>query len=192
MFRQQQLVALVQISLVVGVCSAGGVALSATRSLRMTSPSQGQSASSALLRQVSTGTGIDEGAAEAEIRRAFMDHYTGATSAEVKAAAAQDSAQLAETRERARERSLEVTRYTQEDFDTLTISIAEVRLLDSATAAVRFSLHLSRYGETLVRDFPGYAVFEDGRWKVSRRTQCEVWALGGTICPAEVVPRMTG
>jgi hypothetical protein len=50
---------------------------------------------------------------------------------------------------------------------------------------VTFTLTIPDHG-AVITDRVGYAVFEDGRWKVALRTACDLVSLSG---PSEQCPR---
>lgn len=68
-------------------------------------------------------------------------------------------------------------------LDQVSVRVEEVRFLNPATAAVRYTIVLPGYN---IPEFPnriGEAVLFDGRWKVTRATLCQDFQLGGVTCP---------
>ena len=69
---------------------------------------------------------------------------------------------------------------TAEALDTLTVETADLAFTDETHAVVLFTFHMPGWsGVSRV----GYAVLQDGRWKVARQTQCEIYAQLGVHCP---------
>jgi hypothetical protein len=64
---------------------------------------------------------------------------------------------------------------------TMRVALGDVAFLDPVRAAVQYQLSwdgATRYGPQL-----GYAVFEDGGWKVARQTYCALLGWAGVSCP---------
>jgi hypothetical protein len=125
----------------------------------------------------------DEEAARAAVKLAFHDAYTGDVPRQVKAAAIQRGGEL-ETLSRAALKNAQRFGYTAEQLAGTTVEVTSVLFIDETHAAVRFTISIPGHGDMLV-DRIGYAVLDDGRWKVSLRTACDILSLGGLLqeCP---------
>jgi hypothetical protein len=119
----------------------------------------------------------DSALATAAIVKAFHDAYDGGSPHEQRNAAVQDGKRLEPLRAEAIE--LAVQRgFLAEQLAQESIEVHDVSLVDRTHAIVRFTISIPPRGPLLV-DQIGYAVQEDGRWKVSLRTQCDLLSLGG-------------
>jgi hypothetical protein len=115
--------------------------------------------------------------ARAAVIQAFDDAYTGSTAQAVKDEAIQNSEQLAPLVARARSYAKRFG-LTAEQLAATSIDVSSVLFIDENHAAVRFTLSLPPRGPILI-DRIGYAVFTDGRWRVSLRTACDILSLTG-------------
>ena len=127
----------------------------------------------------------DVDAARAAITQAFNDAYAGGVPDAVRDAAIQDGAKLQTLRHDAVSFA---TRhgYTSDQLAGSSIAVLGVTFIDEMHAAVRFTITIPDHGDVLV-DRVGYAIFEDGRWKVALRTACDLLSLGGLTrsCPPQ-------
>jgi hypothetical protein len=115
--------------------------------------------------------------ARAAVIQAFHDAYTGSTSQALKDQAIQNGAQLAPLVSRARSYAQRLG-VTSEQLAGTSIDVSGVVFIDDTHAAVRFTLSVPPRGPIMV-DRIGYAVFIDGRWRVSLRTACDILSLTG-------------
>lgn len=115
----------------------------------------------------------DPAAAEAEIRANFETVFDSNTPAADAFALAEDAAGIAPTLEQAQAASPGGHR---------TVAVTSVKFTGETTADVVFDIALE--GNVLLPNFGGAAVFEDGVWKVSRKTNCDLAALAGFSCPS--------
>jgi hypothetical protein len=76
--------------------------------------------------------------------------------------------------------------YTTEQFAGTTIDVLDVQFIDEDHAVVRFTLTVPGHGPVMV-DRVGYAVREDGTWRVALRTACDLMSLGGAAGPCPPV-----
>jgi hypothetical protein len=122
-------------------------------------------------------------AARAGVTRAFETAYTGSVPEARRTAAIQQGATL-EARRRQIVAVAQAHGYTAEQFAGTTIDILDVQFIDEDHAVVRFTLTVPGHGAVLV-DRVGYAMREDGEWKVALRTACDLLSLGGAAgaCP---------
>jgi hypothetical protein len=74
--------------------------------------------------------------------------------------------------------------------DNVTASVSSVRLLRPNVAAVVFTIDSG--GSPLLSNSPGYAVRENGRWKVAAQTFCGLLQLQGDAPSACQDPAITG
>jgi hypothetical protein len=122
-------------------------------------------------------------AARAAIAQAFHDGLSGGVTEEVRDAAVQDPAALRPLR-RAATSFGEAHGYSPEQLDGQSVLIGETTFIDPTHAVVRFTLTVPEHGAVLV-DRVGYAIVENGRWKVALRTSCDLLSITGLFeeCP---------
>ena len=132
----------------------------------------------------STSTPANVDAAVSEIIQAFHDAYDGGTPVRQRMAAVQEGAAIEPLRLRVRQYAL-ARGYTETQLTGTTIAVSDVEFLDRTHALVTFTLTIPDHG-AVITDRVGYAVFEDGRWKVALRTACDLVSLSG---PSEQCPR---
>ena len=77
--------------------------------------------------------------------------------------------------------------YTDEELSGKTIAVLNTHFVDPTHAVVHFTLSIPGRGAVLV-DQAGYAVREDGRWKVALRTACDILSLSGLSQQCPPVP----
>jgi hypothetical protein len=116
--------------------------------------------------------------------QAFHDAYDGGSPPALRRMAVQGGAELEPLRVRARQFALALG-YTTEQLDGSTVAVHETQFVDRTHAVVRFTLTIPGHGAVIV-DRIGYAVYQDGRWKVALRTSCDLLSLGGH--PGECPP----
>jgi hypothetical protein len=124
---------------------------------------------------------IDRDSAEAEIERAFETVLGGDAPDQERCRAIESGENLLETMRQVHER---VPARNQVDA-----SIDSVRFVDDSEAEVNFVLMLPgpRQNPGMHMPSKGYAVLQDGTWKMSRETYAELVArLGISIPPASV------
>ena len=119
----------------------------------------------------------DVDAARAAVIQAFKDAYTGSAPQATKDEAIQNSEQLAPLTQRVLSYAKRFG-FTPEQLAATTIDVSDVVFIDETHAAVRFTLSIPPRGPVMV-DRVGYAVFTDGRWRVSMRTACDLLSLTG-------------
>ena len=125
----------------------------------------------------------DVGAAMSAIGTAFHDGFDGASPDSARIAATQGGPELVQLWHDA---SVFAARfgYTPEQLAGTTIVVRDISFIDATHAIVRFTLSIPDHGDVMV-DRIGYAVFTDGRWKISSRTACDIVSLTGALkdCP---------
>jgi hypothetical protein len=126
-------------------------------------------------------TPADLGVARAGVTSAFETAYTGSVPEPQRTAAIQDGASLEPRRRQVVAVAL-AHGYTTEQFAASTIDVLDVQFIDEDHAVVRFTLTVPGHGDVLV-DRVGYAVREDGAWRVALRTACDLLSLGGAAGP---------
>ncbi len=119
--------------------------------------------------------------ARAGVTRAFETAYTGSVPASQRTAAIQEGALLEPRRRQVLAVAL-AHGYTAEQFAGTTIDVLDVQFIDEDHAVARFTLHVPGHGAVLV-DRVGYAVREDGTWRVALRTACDLMSLSGAGGP---------
>jgi hypothetical protein len=67
--------------------------------------------------------------------------------------------------------------------------VSKVTMISANSAQVTFSILLG--GNPMLPDYKGYAVREDGKWKVAGKTFCELMTLQGQATPACNTPEAT-
>lgn len=175
-------------ALVLVVVAAGGLGLALGRT-----GAEGETAVTSALQDGTPRSASDDLAfeprdpdlARAGVIEAFEQAYTGGTPASVRNDAIQRGEELEPLSQRVRERA-ERFGYTEEQLGATTVEVADVRFIDESHAIVRFTLSVPQRGPTLV-DRIGYAVFTEGRWKVSLRTACDLLSLAGLGAPCPPV-----
>jgi hypothetical protein len=65
-----------------------------------------------------------------------------------------------------------------------TVTLGDITFLDAERAAVVYTLSFD--GRMAPQTDLGYAVLDDGRWKVSRETVCALIMRAGVTCPPRV------
>jgi hypothetical protein len=125
----------------------------------------------------------DEEAARAAVKAAFHDAYAGGVPYNVRVAAMQRGDEL-EIYRRTALKNAQRFGYTPEQLAGTTVKVLSVLFIDETHAAARFTLSIPGHGDVLA-DRIGYAVVDDGRWKVSLRTACDTLSLDGLLqqCP---------
>jgi len=125
----------------------------------------------------------DPNGATLAIIQAFHDAYDGGTPPRRREASMQDGAALAPLRVAAREFGL-ARGFSEDQLDGVAVAVSQVEFVDRSHAIVRFTLTIPGLGAAFT-DRIGYAVFDDGRWKVSVRTACDVLSMSGAVheCP---------
>ncbi|HXY93888.1 MAG TPA: hypothetical protein VEP49_15510 [Acidimicrobiia bacterium] len=116
-------------------------------------------------------------AARAAVIEAFEHAYSGGTPPDVRRESVQNADQLEPLTARVRQFA-ERYGYTPEQLAGASIKVSDVRFIDAEHAVVVFTISVPGHGDTLV-DRVGYAVYSQGRWKVSLRTACDLLSLGG-------------
>lgn len=114
----------------------------------------------------------DPAAAEAEIRANFGKVFDSETPEAEAMAFAEDVEEITPTMKQAQAASPGGHR---------TIAVKSVTFTSETTADVVFDILLE--GNPLLPGFGGGAIFEDGVWKVTRKTNCDLAALAGFSCP---------
>ena len=125
----------------------------------------------------------DVGAAMSAIGTAFHDGFDGASPESARIAAFQGGAALVDLWAESA-KFAERFGYTAEQIAGTTIVVRDISFIDATHAIVRFTLSIPGHGDVMV-DRIGYAVFTDGRWKISSRTACDIVSLTGALkgCP---------
>jgi hypothetical protein len=125
----------------------------------------------------------DVAAAMSAIGTAFHDGFDGAASEPARIAATQGGKALVDLWTESAQLATRFG-YTAEQIAGTTIVVSNISFIDATHAIVRFTLSIPGHGDVLA-DRIGYAVFTDGRWKISTRTACDILSLGGAIkdCP---------
>lgn len=131
----------------------------------------------------STAAPRDVDAAITAIIEAYHEAYDGGTPPAARAAAVQDGPALAPLQALARQFALDHG-YTSAQLAGTTVAVSDVTFLDRSHALVHFTLTIPDRG-SVFKDRIGYAVFDDGRWRVALRTACDVLSLNGLgqACP---------
>ena len=125
----------------------------------------------------------DVGAAMSAIGTAFHDGFDGASPESARIAATQGGSQMVQLWHDSSEFAARFG-YTAEQIAGTTIVVRDISFIDATHAIVRFTITIPGHGDVLV-DRIGYAVFTDGRWKISSRTACDLVSLTGALkdCP---------
>jgi hypothetical protein len=125
----------------------------------------------------------DVDAARVAVTQAFHDGLDGVTPGAQRDAATQGAELLHPLRLRARVVATKFG-YTTEQLEGTTVTVLGVSFIDEDHAIARFTLNIPGHGDVLV-DRTGYAVREDGRWKVALRTSCDLLSITGLpdSCP---------
>jgi hypothetical protein len=174
-------------ALVVGVLGASGAGFLWGRSQtdqRTAAPIAAQDGTPPAARSAESALEpADLESARAGVIEAFRDAYTGGTPQTVRNDAIQRGAELEPLSRRASARA-ELFGYTADQLAGTSIDVTDIRFIDATHAVVRFTLSIPGHGVTIA-DGVGYAVFSDGRWKVSLRTACDLLSVAGlgTTCP---------
>lgn len=116
-------------------------------------------------------------AAIAEIDQAFHDAFDGGTPVALRWAAVQSGSKLEGLRRAARA-TAESLGFTAAELDSILIETRDTSFVDRTHAVVRFTMSIPDRGPVLV-DQVGYAVVDNGRWRVSLRTACDLLSLSG-------------
>lgn len=114
----------------------------------------------------------DAAAAEQEVRVNFSTYFDSLTPEADAVPLAADVADILPTLQQAQAASPGGHR---------TVNVTDVTFVSDTEASVTFDIVLE--GATLLPGFIGGAVLEDGVWKVSRKTNCDLAALAGFSCP---------
>ncbi|MBI2169428.1 MAG: hypothetical protein HYU28_08010 [Actinobacteria bacterium] len=114
----------------------------------------------------------DPGAAEAEIRATFEKYFDSATPEADSLPLAEDIDEILPTLKKAQGVAPGGHR---------TVAVTSVTFTSDVTADVAFDILYD--GNPLLFAFAGGAVSEDGVWKISRKTNCDLTALAGFSCP---------
>lgn len=114
----------------------------------------------------------DAAAAEAEVRANFATYFDSETPEADALALAEDVDEIIETLRQAQGASPGGHR---------TVAVKSVTFTSETTADVTFDIVLD--GNVLLPDFAGSAVLDEGVWKISRKTNCDLSALAGFSCP---------
>jgi hypothetical protein len=125
----------------------------------------------------------DVATAISAIGTAFHDGFDGASPESARIAATQGGATMVELWHDSVEFAAQFG-YTAEQIAGTTILVRDISFIDATHAIVRFTLSIPGHGDVMV-DRIGYAVFTDGRWKISSRTACDIVSLTGALknCP---------
>jgi hypothetical protein len=110
----------------------------------------------------------DEDAARREVIQAFVDASTSANSMETRLAAIEDGDAIGPLLAQAREAGY---RTFGDAIDNMTVTVHDVRFLDATHAVAVTTLHIPGHGDVYANKTE-YAVYVDGRWKVSRDSWC--------------------
>ena len=76
---------------------------------------------------------------------------------------------------------IQATHFVGRSSDAISASVSKVTLQGASKAKVIFSTHYSIYN---LNDRTGYAVLQDGKWKVASETVCGLVAIWGSPWPA--------
>ena len=76
-----------------------------------------------------------------------------------------------------------LAQHTPDDLAKYSGTVSAIRMLDADHAEVQYTLLHDGQPQFGLRT--GVAVRIDGRWKVSRATECALLSLGGITCPPE-------
>lgn len=158
------IVALTVTALIAGACSGGDDADSEAE--------EDRSGETSTTTEPATAEPDDPAAAEAEIRANFEKVFDSETPEADAMALAEDVEEISPTMKQAQGAGPGGHR---------TIAVKSVTFTSETTAAVVFDILLE--GNPLLPGFGGGAVLEDGVWKVSRKTNCDLAALAGFSCP---------
>jgi hypothetical protein len=125
----------------------------------------------------------DVGAAMSAIGTAFHDGFDGASPESARIAATQGGSEMIQLWHDSTKFAAQFG-YTAEQIAGTTIVVRDISFIDATHAIVRFTLSIPGHGDVMV-DRIGYAVFTDGRWKISSRTACDIVSLTGALkgCP---------
>jgi hypothetical protein len=167
---------------------AAGVAGYAIGASDLSPPAQVVAAGDGAPSDLSDGTSAPADAASATyaVVQAFQDGLAGGSLNERRNAAVQGGHDLEKLRAEALALA-EARGFSREQLESTTIDVLDVRFVDRRHAVVHFTLSLPPIGPVIV-DQVGYAVFDDGRWRVALRTVCDILSLGGVgrACPTPV------
>lgn len=125
----------------------------------------------------------DVDAARADIAGSFRDAFAGGVPEPLRSAAIQDGARMQALVQLSKTRAAQFG-FTAEQLAGTSISVLDTSFIDETHAVVRFTLTIPGHGAVLT-DRVGYAVLDQGRWKVALRTQCDLLSLDGlgAECP---------
>jgi len=121
------------------------------------------------------------------INQSFHDGFDGAAPDAVRQAAVQSGSRLEALRREALA-TAEGRGITSAELTGITIEVLDTSFVDRTHAVVHFTLTIPGRGPVLV-DQVGYAVVDDGRWKVSLRTACDLLSLSGLGRPCPPTDR---
>jgi hypothetical protein len=138
-----------------GSSSSGGSGSGATP------PSTGSAASS--------GSGGTDAAAAAAIKDAYAKFFAPDTPEQVSLGLLQNGPQFKAAVEQQGGSS-----YAQKS----SAKVSEVSVVSPTTAKVTFTIYVN--GQAMLRDQPGYAVKQDGTWKIAEYTFCGLLTLEGS------------
>jgi hypothetical protein len=116
----------------------------------------------------------DPEAARAAIVEAYTTATDGSLTAAERRAHIEDSDELGPYLDRAAAPYRDAVRYQ-------TVTLGDITFLDAERAALFYTLSFG--GRLAPQTDLGYAVLEDGRWKVSRETVCALILRAGVTCP---------
>lgn len=159
------LITLSAFTLVLAACSGGSDSTTSAETPRADEPTT-------ITEPPAPKAPADPAAAEAEVRANFSKVFDSTTPQADALVLVQDAAEIAPTLEQAQAASPGGHR---------TVAITDVTFVSDTEASVTFDIVLE--GATLLPGFIGGAVFEDGVWMVSRKTNCDLAALAGFSCP---------
>ena len=162
----------------VAVLGTAGVALAACSSSSGHDAGSSPALSSSSVPSSASGTPADAATRRA-VNSAYATFFNTSTSAAASEAALQHGA------------TFRATLAAEADgHDNVTAFVSSVRLLRPNVAAVQFTI--TSGGSPLLSDSPGYAVRENGVWKVAAQTFCGLLQLQGDAPSACQDPSITG
>lgn len=157
-------------ALVGGACSSGGGGGSDQQAERSrTAP---ESSDAATTTRPPPSAPADAAAAEAEVRAAYEKYFDSNTPQEEAVALAAEIDEILPTLLQAQAVAPGGHR---------TVAVTKVAFTGAEAATVTFDILYD--GNPLLFGFVGTAVVEDGVWKISRKTNCDLTALAGFACP---------
>lgn len=138
---------------------------------------EGTEAEETTTTEAPTTTTFDEAAARAEIEAAFATFVNDELPTEQNVAVVEDGENLIET--------YDAVEAANPDAPSVTAKVDSIAFTSSTTADVTYSLFPvgPEGGQPLVANLAGGAILIEGKWKVTRATVCDLFALGGTECP---------